>query len=529
MSRARTITVAHFDCVRARSIAEAGFTMIELVAALSVLIIGVLGAYIAFASSQRLSLVSERHATMAQLAQREIERIEGIQYDAVALTSAPAPSSDPANPDYYVVAGSPPSLRWDRSSSSSETLDIDSTNGTIAPVSSWSEGGVSGQIYDFVTWTTDPQCAPSCPSSMDYKRVTVAVTLQSGMLPTPVYISSVLADPSAAPPGGCSAGSCGNPIVDPTSTCQNSSGQTVPCSAGINQGIANTWFLHECAATNSSCPAPAGDSATNATSGPGSGVCTTLVSLAGIASNILGCPVPNLMDTEPPAGTTGSPLYNYSTDQCSTNCSSPAGTTNQCSTNCTYPGGSLLQPSCAGGLCGGGPIGSGGTGPSGSGGGTDSTSDCTSGWSSSLLNVQSELWATPPLSAPLTLTGYGGLTIFTQTLGGVSAQVSLCLEIYDIPPSGSAGSLKDILAWPPVDLGGAGYVAATDPSSGSNWPEILEEASFDFNFRGSRGVVTVPAGDRIGARIWMKSNVNVPIALVYDNPSYPTQLQLNSQ
>jgi hypothetical protein len=107
--------------------------------------------------------------------------------------------------------------------------------------------------------------------------------------------------------------------------------------------------------------------------------------------------------------------------------------------------------------------------------------------------------------------------------------VSFCVEIYDIPPSGSAGSLKDLFAWPPVDLGGAGYVAQTDPTTGSNWPESLNELSFDFNFRGSNGAVTVPAGDRIGARIWMKSNLNVPIAVAYDTPSYPAQLQLNSQ
>ena len=52
--------------------------------------------------------------------------------------------------------------------------------------------------------------------------------------------------------------------------------------------------------------------------------------------------------------------------------------------------------------------------------------------------------------------------------------------------------------------------------------------SFDFNFRGSSGTVTIPSGDRIGLRVWMKSNVKTPITLAYDNTNYQSQLQLNS-
>jgi prepilin-type N-terminal cleavage/methylation domain-containing protein len=512
--------------MRARVSAEHGFTIIEMLVALVILVVGILGSYIAFASAQKISLVSERHAAMTQMAQKEIERIEGTDYTAVALTTAPSASTDPTNPDYYVVGGS---YEWNRTATSTEPLDIDSTNGTISPVTSWSEGGFGGNIYDFITWTQDSQCAPSCPSSEDYKRITVAVTMTTGLLPTPVYVSSVITDPSAAAPGGCTGGSCGNPIVDPTTTCQNAAGQTVACSDGIDQGNANTWFLHDCAATNSSCSTPTVNNATDPTSGAVSGkTCTTSQSQAGTASNITGCPTPDLMDTTSPAGTSTTPAYNYSTDQCSLNCSGPAGTSTVCTTGCTYVGGRLLQPTCSSGLCGGGPIGTSGLGPTGSGGGTDSTSDCKGGWSNTYLNSQSEMWATAPLSSAMTLTGYGGLTLFSQTLGGGAETVSFCVEIYDIPPSGSAGSLNDLLAWNPVDLGGAALVNATDPTSGSNWPESTTEVTFDFDFSSS-GAVTVPAGDRIGARIWMLSNVNKPIAVLYDTPNYPAQLQLNSQ
>jgi hypothetical protein len=206
------------------------------------------------------------------------------------------------------------------------------------------------------------------------------------------------------------------------------------------------------------------------------------------------------MDTNPPStATDGStpPLYNYSSD---------LGTSG-------YPGGRLLQPTCS----------------NGTGCGTDSTSDCSSGgFTSSLLNAQSEMWVSSPVTATTTLTGDAGVSLFTQTLNSVQALVSFCIEIYDIPPSGSSGSLSDLLAWPPVDLGGAAYVPPTG-ASGGNWPTSASQASFIFNFRGSKGSVSVAAGHRIGIRIWAKVNANLPIAVIYDNPLYPAEVQLNSQ
>ena len=69
------------------------------------------------------------------------------------------------------------------------------TTGTIAPVTSWSapvNGGVTagGNVYDFVTWAADPTCSQTstpgstCPTTDDYKRVTVVVTLNGASQPT---------------------------------------------------------------------------------------------------------------------------------------------------------------------------------------------------------------------------------------------------------------------------------------------------------------------------------------------------------
>lgn len=41
--------------------------------------------------------------------------------------------------------------------------------------------------------------------------------------------------------------------------------------------------------------------------------------------------------------------------------------------------------------------------------------------------------------------------------------------------------------------------------------------------------MTIAAGHRIGVRVWMVANANVPIALIYDNPLYPSEIQLNGE
>ncbi len=481
---------------------EEGFTLIEMVLALTVLLVGILGMFTGFNASQRLSLVSERHATMAHIAQKEIERVEGIPYSQIGLTSTPAHSTDPTNPDYYVAAGS--TLQVNRSTGATESLAVDTVNGAVLHTQSWSEGQLTGQIYDYVTWTTDANCSPGCTGSQNYKRLTVAVTVGQGLHPTPVYLSSLIADPQAAPSGGVSNGSGGNPLVDPTTTCKDAAGNTQPCMSPILSGNPNTWFLHDWPATSAGTPSPpSGDHNTHPTVGVvNSLLCTTSTTLALLGGlNIGGCPVPDLMDPNQPSPV-GTTLYHYSKD---------LGTSG-------YPGGTLLQPVCATGLCSGS-----------TGGGTGKTSDCSGGaFTNTLLNVQSHMWVTSPVTATTTLTGDGGVSLFTQTLGAAQGVVSFCIEIYDIPPSGSAGSLTDILAWPPVDLGGAGYVAATDPATGGNWPTSPTQLSYIFNFRGTNGRVSIAPGHRIGIRMWVKVNVNLPIALIYDNPLYPAQVQLNS-
>jgi prepilin-type N-terminal cleavage/methylation domain-containing protein len=491
---------------------EGGFTLIELVVALAILLTGIFGLLTGFASSQQLSLISERHAAMAHVAEKEIERLEGIAYASLELTSAPTASTTVGNPGYYVSGAN---YEWDRNNTSTtEPLVIDATNGTVPPTGTWTEGQLSGTMYDYITWTTDPKCSPGCPASQDYKRLIVGVTINGAPQPEAVYASSSIADPNAAPPQGVQNGNTGNPLQSPITDCKNSSGSIVPCEQGITNSTSPVYFLHDCSITASSCSSPSGNHGTHPTAGPISGLTCATTNLLGSLTALIGlgltngCPQPDVMDPTPPTGGSSQPCYQYSTDV------SPTG----------YSCGSAIQPTCAGSGPGCGTTNGGASNP-------PSTNDCSGGaWANNLINLQTHFWVSSPVQVTTTFTGAGALNMYSQAVGGANALVSFCIELYRIPNEGVAG-LPDLLlaSLSPVALGGAAYVAATDPSTGGNWPSSPTQTSFAFNFTSNGTTVTLNPGDRLGVRIWVKVNLNVAINLIYDNPVYPAALQLNVQ
>jgi prepilin-type N-terminal cleavage/methylation domain-containing protein len=89
-------------CERARRDAEAGFGLVEVLIAMAVLAIGILGLFVMFESGIRHISRASTVSTAAALADREMESFVAMRYDGIGLpdalvTTAPAPySSDPA-------------------------------------------------------------------------------------------------------------------------------------------------------------------------------------------------------------------------------------------------------------------------------------------------------------------------------------------------------------------------------------------------------------------------------------------------
>ena len=446
---------------------ESGFTIVEVVVATLIAGVGLLATVAAFDTSRDLVSLSERIEAAIHIGEREVERIHSMRYGAVALDAAPAGSSDPRSPAFYVQTGPAPSYRWNQkgptASPQYEPLVIDATAGGLnAAPTPWSDGRLAGSIHRFVTWVDDAACGALCPEAGDYKRVTVAVTIEGAGGPRdPILVSSIVADPNAKPEGDVEDGSQ-NPLDDPSTTCLDSSGARVECARSIGGG-ARTWFLYDTPASASEREPIAGDHPTHATVAPSGGECTDEISD--------GCPVPDLMGAGPPPTVDPLPaLFDYSNEQ-----------------DAAYAGGRVLRRDV----------------------------DCSES-PSSVDNARGELWSTAPLSVPTTFTGDGALTLYAQTLEGASGEVTLCAAFYDV-----SGSLSNLVARPPAEIGRASYRLGS-------WPTALSPVSFTFDFRGSSGAVVIPAGRRLGLRVWAARSSGADIALAYDHPLHASSLQLSA-
>jgi prepilin-type N-terminal cleavage/methylation domain-containing protein len=444
---------------------EHGFTLVELLMAITVLGFAALAVGAVLASGKRYGSATETRQNLAHRAQQEVERLASLPYDSLALPAAPpAGSTDSASPLFWFNA-STGKYRWDRGSAgatTAEPLAISATAGAVPVQQSWSDGRAAGRLFVFVTWVTDARCGSGCPASQNYKRVTVAATADSGAAKVgAVYVSSIVADPHALPAGKIVNGNA-NPLADPAITCRDPSGTAVSCTASVGSTNVNEWYLSDSPASGPYAP-PTTSHPTHPTVAP-FGTCTAQV--------VTGCPRPDLLSTAtPPSTVPEAPVLDYSTDLAAD----------------VHQGGRVIKRDVS---CSASPT----------------LTD----------NGKGAMWVTAPLSAATSLTGSGGMTLFTQSTNGVTAGATLCLAIYDV-----GGSIANLIATPPLRLGVVAYTVA-------QWPTTPTPVSFSFDFL-TGGTINLASGHRIGARLWVDAGAGTDIATLYDHPSYASVLQLNTR
>jgi hypothetical protein len=273
------------------------------------------------------------------------------------------------------------------------------STGSVAPVQSWSaplanQGSVSGNTYDFITWTSDPSCSQSsgtfCPASNDYKRLTVVVTTTGTSQPShPAIVSSIVADPNATPPQAPN-NSNQNPIDNPSTSCTNASGQTVSCSNTMD-GTPLQYFLTDTPSNSSySAPSCSGNALHNTWGGSSSPDLLVVDVPTGSCTDSSGNPIPPCFATGAPGCQTGI-------------------------------GGLPIVPTSTsiGAACG--------TPPSN--------------------NTQIHAWATPQIASGTTvnLTGAGGMTAYLESTTSTAANATLCFALYSSSGSPSKiGSTQSI-------------------------------------------------------------------------------------
>ena len=411
--------------------------------------------------------MSERKENVAHVAQRELDRILSLPYSQVRLLTMPVHSTVTDNPDYYVnnVAGGQNTFRWNRNNAlTAEPLLVGGTATTsLAPTSTWTSGRISGTIHRYVTKVTDADCRPvgSCATDGAYRRVTVAVTVNGGKLRRPTLASALMADPNDGP-----TAALGTAITE----CVNSNGVLEVCDAGEG-GAYTAWHLYDTQAGTASSdtrqPVTANHN-THATVASTNGAnCTSSVST--------GCPRPDLMGTAAPPDTPAVSLFNYSYEQTAL--------------RGTFSGGRVLGRE---------------------------TTTCTG--TPSADNMKGAMWVSPALGSAKTLTGRGGLSLFTQSLSGAAGGGTLCLAVYSVP--GNVANLTSTGTLP-TELGRTSYTF-------ESWPTTLTPLNFAFEY--GPGGQAVASGRRLGVRVWLSSSSSLDkVALTYDDHEYQSIVQLNEE
>jgi prepilin-type N-terminal cleavage/methylation domain-containing protein len=463
---------------------QEGFTLVEMLVAMAVLLIGIVATFGVFAASKNASLVAQRHEVAVHQAQREMERLRAFRYSELGLTSAPATSSDPNNPNYRVQASN--KFRSKTSPVLDEDLVINGVGGysgglidpgpesfTVGETS----GAVTGKVYRYITWR-DENCT-TCTGSQNTKRLFVAVTIDAipgrpGIGPQkPIWLSSIVIDPNDGPPGG-GGGAPGGP---------NTSAQT--------------FYLYDKTCSNDDAnngyTAPTGSGATNDTAAPGTS-CENAT--ASQRPDLMGPTVPSYSNPPVPPWTFSSDIPN----------NPPAP--NQAA---TYPAGLALSHTGAATSC---PSSYALDTPTG---GSDGNLYTPGKW-------QVHAWSTKKFGADFNLSGTAFLSIWTTSVGSTAGAGRFCATLIDRTASGGAptetvvgATSRTYSPWP---------TTKTEP--GRSCGDVDFPCGRQLTFQFSLSGASITANDRMVLVIGVLGTSDKDIVLLYDDPRYRSLIQVGT-
>jgi type II secretory pathway pseudopilin PulG len=199
---------------------EQGIGMIEVLAAILLLAIGIVGTLQAFISGDHANLATQRAQAVSTAAEAALEQVRATSYNNIALSSIPVGSggitgnpsgdnsNDPENPLYWVSSGYLKIPNSFAQTTSGLLQTVASTGesliggGSISPgPSTVSSDGFTVTIYRFVTWFQDTcdfgtPIVNLCPGIDVAKRLTVAAVISGSNL-KPFWITTIVANPNA--------------------------------------------------------------------------------------------------------------------------------------------------------------------------------------------------------------------------------------------------------------------------------------------------------------------------------------------
>lgn len=177
--------------------AEDGFTLIELLVSITVLAVGVIGLVKSFDGARNLNTISERTIAMTHVAERHVEQLHDLPYDALAHAT-PLPTNGSGGNQW--VCPSSTNYDWDQNGCSATVEPLVQAGTGITGFTSqqdWFDArtGARGTVHRFATWV-DETCTGGCNAAngRDYKRITVVIRLANGRPRTPIVLQSYAYD-----------------------------------------------------------------------------------------------------------------------------------------------------------------------------------------------------------------------------------------------------------------------------------------------------------------------------------------------
>lgn len=215
---------------RRRVGAEDGFGMAELTVAIMILAAGFLALSGAMGFGFKQVAGARQRQTAAELASARVEHLRNLAYESVALSSQPAHSTDPENPDWSVSAdGTLYDYEGESDCSASgptcEKLIVSTASGAVLHLEDPVEvGPTKMEIYQYATWVDDAGIA----GVQNYRRLTVVVKYKTPAIGgiTRFVRASSLFTPGTVTVGGTgttpnqgAGGSAPSPSPQPTGSC----------------------------------------------------------------------------------------------------------------------------------------------------------------------------------------------------------------------------------------------------------------------------------------------------------------------
>lgn len=455
---------------------EAGFTIVEVLVAIVIVVIGALTTFSLLSAANRNTDRAKASQVALDLAQQELEALRSLKNEELALVKAPPHSSDSLDPNYRVNSsgkfaivrepiGSYRKLVVNGGEVEGESEKV-IEGGVVVPSESFESGDVTGTIHRYVVWRNDEACGSSCPTSQDYKQIVVTVKLdtpgsQAGERGY-VEAQSNFVSPTESSEDDPAANSKGELV-----TAQQFFLTDTPCSSSgttERQEIAADHLLHNTLGTCASGPQ------TGTTHG------------APDALLVGSPPDPAPEDASVPA------LYDYSDD--------------------TY-----LEPT-----------------PD-TDKGVQIRRDDTSGCHytpTGTTNPESQVhrWVTDPMASEFKMTEKVTIEFYTRTLNDALYKGKLCVYLFKRHEAGTPPVATDTMLT--NKSGGTAYWTFT-PEGNEYWPRYSwtkERLAMTFN----EAPYKIPAGDRLGVALSVERNGTPAdaIPVMYDHPNYPTRIEVDT-